>query len=381
MQISDLFIRRPVFSIVVSLLLIIGGLAAMMRLPVRETPAVDPPMVSVSTIYRGASNEVIESRITEIIEGAVAGIEGIKEIRSTSNDERSSVNIEFTIDRNMEDAASDVRDAVGRAARSLPDGAETPIIRKADSDQRPIMYIGVTSTLYDAMELSEFVDRTYVDKLATVPGVANTFLAGERRYAVRININRGQLAARGLTVQDVEAAVKAQNVELPGGRIESSQREFTVKTDSRLTTPEQFAKVIISNKDGYLVRLEDVGTAVLAPEDERYEFFLNGIPAVGIGIIKQSTANTLEVSTLVREELAKLESALPPDTNVIICFDESEYIKLSIEGVLRTFIEGVGLVVLVILLFLRDWRSTFVAIVAIPVSLLAAMMFLAMTGS
>lgn len=381
MQVSDLFIRRPVFSVVVSLLLIVGGLAAMLRLPVREYPAVDPPVVSISTSYKGASNEVIESRITEVIEGAVSGLEGIKQITASSIDERSSVNIEFTIDRDIEAATSDVRDAVSRAVRNLPDGADTPIIRKADSDQRAIIWVGITSNFFDALELSDFVNRVYVDRLSTVPGVANAFVAGERRYAIRIAINRGELAARGLTVQDIETAIKAQNAELPSGRVESSQREFTVKTDSRLSTPEEFAKVIITNKDGYLVRIEDVATVSLGAEDERYEFYQDGTTAVGIGIVKQSTANTLEVANLVKEELVKLEESLPPDTYAKISYDESEYIKYSIQGVLKTFFEGVLLVVVVILVFLRDWRSTLVAIVAIPVSIISAMMVAAATGA
>ena len=381
MQISDLFIRRPVFSIVVSLLLIVGGIAALLRLPVREYPAVDPPVVSISTTYKGASNEVIESRVTEVIEGAISGLEGIKQITASSIDERSSVNIEFTIDRDIEAASSDVRDAVGRAARRLPDGADTPVIRKADSDQRAIIWVGITSTFYDALELSDFVKRVYVDRLSTVPGVANVSIMGERRYAIRIGINRGELAARGLTVQDIETAIKKQNVELPGGRIESSQREFTVKTDSRLNTPEEFRKIIISNKDGYLVRLEEVATVTVGAEDERYEYYQDGIPAVGLGIVKQSTANTLDVANQVKEELVKLEGSLPPDTEVKISYDESDFIRQSINGVLRTFLEGVCLVVLVILIFLRDWRSTLVAIVAIPVSIIAAMMVVNAMGA
>src|SRR3712207_5571221 len=255
MQVSDLFIRRPVFAVVVSLLLIVGGLAALMNLPVREYPQVDRPVVSVSTIYRGASNEVVESRVTEIVEGAIAGIEGIRQITSQSQNDRSSVSIEFEVSRDPEAATSDVRDAVSRVIGRLPDGADTPVVRKVDANAQAIMWIGTTSKSLDALELSDFLKRVYVDRLSTLPGVANVYLAGERRYAMRIWIDRPALAARGLTVQDVETAVKRQNVELPGGRIESSQRELTVKTDSRLATPEQFQQVIVSGRNGYLVRL------------------------------------------------------------------------------------------------------------------------------
>ena len=237
MQVSDLFIRRPVFAVVVSLLLIVGGLAALMNLPVREYPQVDRPVVSVSTVYRGASNEVIESRVTEIVEGAVAGIEGIRQITSQSQNDRSSVSIEFEVSRDPEAATSDVRDAVSRVTGRLPDGADTPVVRKVDANASAILWVGVTSTTLDALELSDFLKRVYVDRLSTVPGVANVNLSGERRFAMRIWVDRPALAARGLTVQDLESAIKRQNVELPGGRIESAQREFTVKTDSRLATP------------------------------------------------------------------------------------------------------------------------------------------------
>src|SRR6478735_3045564 len=234
MQVSDLFIRRPVFAVVVSLLLIVGGMASLNNMPVREYPQVDRPVVSVSTIYRGASNEVVESRITEVVEVAVAGIEGISQIQSQSQDERSSVSIEFDVSRSPEDAASDVRDAVSRVVGRLPDGVDQPVIRKVDDNASAIMWISVTSGSLDALELSDFLKRVYVDKLSTVEGVANVYLAGERRFAMRIWVDRPALAAHGLTAQDLESAIKRQNVELPGGRIESSQREFTVKTDSRL---------------------------------------------------------------------------------------------------------------------------------------------------
>ncbi|QFU15482.1 efflux RND transporter permease subunit [Microvirga thermotolerans] len=374
MQVSDLFIRRPVFAVVVSLLLVVGGLASLINLPVREYPSVDRPVVSVSTIYRGASNEVIESRVTEVIEGAVAGIEGIRQINSQSQNERSSVSIEFDVSRDPEGATSDVRDAVFRVVGRLPDGVDQPVIRKVDDNASAIMWISVTSTTYDALELSDFLKRVYVDRLSTVPGVANVYLAGERRYAMRIWVDRAALAARNLTVQDLESAIKKQNVELPGGRIESLQREFTVKTDSRLASPRDFEQVIVSNKNGHLVRLGEVAKVEVGAQDTRFEFYDSGKTAVGIGIVRQSTANTLSVANDVRAELAKLNESLPPGTAAEVSYDESQFISASINGVLRTLVEGLILVVLVILLFLRDWRSTIVAMVAIPVSIIAAFM-------
>jgi multidrug efflux pump len=381
MQVSDLFIRRPVFAVVVSLLLMVGGFASLMQLPVREYPAVDPPVVSISTIYRGASNEVIESRITEIIESAVAGLEGIRQITSESRNDRSSVSIEFNVSRNPEAAASDVRDAVARIIGRLPDGVDTPVVRKVDANAGAILWISVTSTSLDALELSDYLKRVYVDRLATVDGVANVFIGGERRYAMRIWVDRGALAARGLTVQDIESAIQRQNVELPGGRIESTQRELTVKTDSRLATPEEFERIIVQNKQNYLVRLGEVARVEVAAEDARFEFYQGGQVAIGLGVVRQSTANTLSVVDGVRAELEKLNTTLPPGTTAEVSYDESQFIRASIDGVLKVLLEGITLVVVVILVFLRDWRSTVVAIVAIPVSVIASYMVLAFFGA
>jgi len=381
MQVSDLFIKRPVFAVVVSLLLMVGGLASLRNLPIREYPAVDPPIVSVTTVYRGASNEVVESRVTEIIEGAVAGLESIRQITSQSQNDRSSVTIEFLVGRPPEAAAADVRDAVSRVIGRLPDGIDPPVIRKVDANAAAIMWIAVMSSSLDPLELSDFLKRVYVDRLSTVPGVANVYIGGERRYAMRIWIDRAALAARGLTVQDVENAVRRQNVELPGGRIESAQREFTVKTDSRLATPEEFSQIIVSNKNGYLVRLGEVGRVEVGAEDTRFEFYQGGQTAIGLGIVRQSTANTLEVADGVRAELDRLQAALPPNTRTEVSYDESRFIRASINGVVKTLIEGIILVIIVILVFLRDWRSTIVALVAIPVSVTAAFMVVAFFGA
>ncbi|HVL72830.1 MAG TPA: efflux RND transporter permease subunit [Beijerinckiaceae bacterium] len=380
MQVSDIFIRRPVMAVVLSLLLIVGGLACLREMPVREYPAVDNPVVSVTTVYRGASNEVVESRITEVVEGAVAGLEGIRQINSQSQNERSSVSIEFNLNRSPEAAAADVRDAVSRITGRLPDGVTPPVVRKVDANAGAILWIAVTSSSLDALELTDFLKRVYVDRLSTVPGVANVYIGGQRRYAMRIWLDRAALAARGLTVQDVEQSIKRQNVELPGGRIESTQREFTVKTDSRLSTPEEFERIIVSNRNGYMVRLAEVARVEVGPEDARFEFYQGGRTAIGLGIVRQSTANTLEVADGVRAELEKLNESLPPGTTTEISYDESAFIRASINGVLKVLLEAICLVVLVILLFLRDWRSTIVALVAIPVSVIASYMVVAFFG-
>src|ERR671913_1305247 len=346
MQVSDFLSRRRVFSVVVSLLLMVGGLAALMQLAVREYPQVDPPIVSVNTVYKGAANEVIESRVTELIEGSVAGLEGIRQITSASQNERSTVTIEFHVGRDPDAAAADVRDRVARIMARLPEGVDLPVVRKVDANAAAIMWIGVTSKTLDALELTEFMKRVYVDRLATVNGVATVYIGGERRYAMRVWIDRTALAARGLTVIDVETAIKKQNVELPGGLISSSKRELTVKTDSRLATPDEFRQILVSSRNGYLVRLGEVAKVEVGPEDNRFEFYKDGITAIGLGIVRQATANTLAVADGVRAELKKLDQALPPGTETNIMYDESNFIRASINGVLKTLVEGIGLVIL-----------------------------------
>ena len=370
MQLSDVSIQRPVFASVISLLLCVAGIAGLLGLPVREYPQIDPPIVSISTAYKGASNEVIESRVTEVLERAVAGIEGITNISSFSQNDRSSISIEFNVNRDPDAAAADVRDRVGRVLARLPDGVDTPIIQRVDSNAQAILWIGMTSTNLDAMELTDFLRRVVIDRLATVPGVASVNVGGERRYAMRIAVDRTALAARGVTVQEVEAAIKRQNVDLPGGRLTSSQRELTVKTDSKLSTREEFANIVIASKNGYQVRLGEVAKVDVGAEDERFEFFASGKTAIGLGIIRQSTANTLSVAEGVAKELALLRPAFPSGTSAEILYNEANFIRSSINGVLKTLAEGIALVILVILVFLRSWRSTLVAGIAIPVSII-----------
>jgi multidrug efflux pump len=380
MVLSDVSIKRPVFATVISLTVLVLGLAAFLKLPVREYPAIDPPIVSVTTVYKGASNEVMESRITELIESAVSGIEGVRSLTSQSREERSQVVIEFRIDRNVDAAAADVRDRVARIRARLPEAAEDPVVAKVDSDARSIIFFSLTSDRMSQMELTDFARRNLVDKLSIVPGVAQVLISGERRYSMRIWIDRQALAARQLTVEDVETAIRRQNIELPSGRIESTQRELTVKTDSRLSTPEQFRNIVVSTRAGYPLRLGEVARVEIGPEDERSEMRTDGRTAVGLGILRQSTANTLTVAEGVKAEMERLREAMPEGMRYIVSYDESLFIKQSIYEVMHALGIGVLLVIGVIFFFLRSVSATVIPTVAIPVSIIGSFMVMAAMG-
>ncbi|MGE0743928.1 MAG: efflux RND transporter permease subunit [Rhodospirillales bacterium] len=380
MVLSDTSIKRPVFATVMSLLLVVLGIASLMRLPVREYPAIDPPIVSVTTVYKGASNDVVESQVTEIIEASVAGIEGIKTITSTSREERSQVQIEFTLARDVEAAANDVRDRVFRVLNRLPDAIEQPRIAKIDSDARAIVWFLMTSDRFSHLELTDIAQRRLLDRLSIVPGVANVYISGERRFAIRIWLDRQAMSARGLTVEDLEAAVRRNNVELPGGRLESTAREFTVKTDARLRTPDQFARVVVANKSGYQIRLGEIAQVELAPEDTRSEMRSNGRSAIGVGVVKQSTANTLDVANGAKAEMALLQPTLPPGIDVAVGYDESTFVDRSIFEVNHALAIGLAMVVGVIFIFLRSVRATIIPAVAIPVSIVGSFVVLSAFG-
>ncbi len=380
MILSDISIKRPVFATVLSLMLIVLGLASVMKLPIREYPAIDPPVVSVTTQYRGASAAVVDTQITELIEAAVAGIEGIKFITSASRDERSQVTIEFRLTRNVDAAANDVRDRVARTLARLPEQADTPIVQKVDGDARPILWIALVSDQFTGMELTELARRRFADRLAIVEGVAQVLVLGERKPAMRIWLDRQALAARGLTVQDVEDAIRRENVELPGGRLESSQRELTVRTDTRMSRPEQFRQVVISRTAGAQVLLGDIATVEVAPEDTRGEYRINGKPAVGLGILRQSTANTLSVADGVKAEVERIRGTVPEGVEVVVGYDESQFIAQSIYEVEHALMIALILVVVVIFFFLRSWRATIIPAVAIPVSIIGSFIALAALG-
>lgn len=380
MILSDLSIRRPVLATVMNLMLVVLGIGALVNLPVREYPAIDPPIVSVSTVYKGAANTVIEAQVTQIIENAVAGLEGIKTITSSSQDERSNVTVEFIAGRNIDSAAADVRDRVSRVIGRLPDGVDTPVVAKADSNASAIMWVGVSSTSMDALELTDFLRRNVVDRLATVDGVASITVGGERRYALRISVDPNALQARGLTPMDVERVILSNTTDRPSGRLELQQRELTIKTDVRLGSPREYEKLVIAKQGSQLITLGEVAKVEVAAEDERYALYASGTPAIALGVVRQSTANTLAVAEGVRKIMGEIEPTLPAGTNVRVLYDESRFIDASIKGVTAALLEGIILVVLVMWWFLRSRRATYIAAIAIPVSLISAFIMFSAFG-
>jgi multidrug efflux pump len=380
MILSDISIRRPVLATVMSLALILLGLMSYQRLPVREYPNIDEPVVSVRTTYLGANAAVIESQVTRPLEESLAGIEGVRTLKSVSREEVSQITIEFNLERDPDGAASDVRDRVSRVRARLPDEIDEPVISKIEADASPIVWLAFFSDRHNALEISDIADRYVKDRLQTLPGVASVIIGGERRYAMRLWLDKDRLAAHHTTVKDVEEALKKQNLELPGGRIESRQREFTVLSETDLRSPEQFNALIIREENGYPVRLADVRRAEIGAQDDRNIVRVNGEPAVGLGVVKQSTANTLQVALAVRNELPKLNAGLPEGLKLRIAYDSALFIEESIKAVYRTLLESLALVLAVVWLFLRSPRATLIPFVTIPVSLVGAFIFIYALG-
>jgi len=380
MQLPEICITRPVFATVMSLMIVLIGVISFQRLTVREYPKIDTPVVSVRTVYKGASPQVMESQITQPLEDSISGIEGVRSVKSVSREEVSQITVEFVLERNVDAASNDVRDRVARVRALLPAAADDSVVSKIEADAQAILWMRLSSTKHSPLELSDYADRYVADRLKTLPGVASVIIGGERRYAMRLWIDRDRLAAYGLTPADVENGLRRQNVEIPSGRIESSQREFTVLTEADLRTPAQFDDMILTESRGYPVRLRDVGQARLGALDERSVLRVNGNPAVGLGVVKQSTANTLSVANAAKAELARLQGILPDGMTLQVAFDSSIFIQRSIEAVYRTMLEAVLLVMLVIFVFLRSLRATLIPFVTIPVSLVGAFFFLFLMG-
>jgi len=381
MFISDLSVRRPVFAGVISMLLVILGLAAMTRLPVRQYPDIDSPVVSIETRYVGASAEVVETKVTQVIEDVIAGIEGIKKLTSSSSDERSEIRVEFILNRDVDAAANDIRDRVARVLDQLPKEADPPEIAKSDSTSEAVMYLNLSSDRHDGLQITDYAERFLVDRLSTVPGVARVRLSGARRYAMRVWLDRESLAARSLTVSDVENALRAENVELPAGRLESQSREFTLRTETGFGTEDDFRKLVIGRgPQGQIVRLGEVADVRIGAENERSIARANGAEAVSLAIEQLSKANSVAVSKAVQKEMSSILPDLPEGMSLEVNYDRAEFIEASMHEVYKALIVAIGLVLVVIYLFLGSFRVTLIPALVVPISVVATFMVMAALG-
>lgn len=371
-MISDVTIRRPVLTSMVAAALVLFGAISFTRLSVRELPDVDPPVVSVNTFLRGANPRVMETTVTDVIEEELSTIPGVRTLTSSSSEQSSNITLEFTLDRDLEVAAQDVRDKVARVRGRLPEEIQEPVVTKQDADAQPFFWMSLTAGNYDLLELSDIADRLVKQRLQTVDGVGRAQVFGEKRYSMRIWLSPQAMASRDITVQDVERAILTRNIEIPAGRIESEQREFSVRSLGELRTPEEFADIVVASQGTQLVRLGDIARVELGAEDERSYLQFNGESAVAVGVVRQSKANLVEVSDNIRAEVPLIQESLPPGVELTIGFDSSEFVRQSIREAQETLILAGILVVLIIFVFLRNLRATFVPALAIPTSIVAA---------
>lgn len=381
MWLSDTSVRRPVLALVLNLLLVVFGLTSFFSLPLREYPDIDPPIVSVVTNYPGASASVVESRITEVIEDRISGVEGIRSITSKSTDGRSDITVRFNINRDIDGGANDIRDRVSRILNNLPDGADPPETRKTDADEQVIMWLNLTGEDMSMMQITDYAKRYVLDRFSALDGVARARVGGGEEQSLRIWLDRNKLAAYGLTVGDVEARLRSENVELPAGMLESKNRDFTVRMLRNYRNTDDFRGLVLKQgDDGYLVRLGDVARIEIAAIEKRSTLRGNGAPMVGIGIVKQSKGNLLEVAKLAKQEMVRVNQVLPPHMHLAQSYDSSVFVDSAISEVFKTLLIAVLLVVLVIYLFLGSVRAMLVPAVTVPVSLIATFVVLSVFG-
>ena len=380
MQLAEISIRRPVFATVLSLLILLVGAVSFNRLTVREYPKIDEPVVTVSVRYAGASAEVIESQVTKPLEDSIAGIDGVDVITSISRADQGQISVRFRLEKDSDSAAAEVRDRTSRVRNRLPQAIDEPVITKVEADAFPVIQIGFSSDSLTPLQINDLVNRIVKPRLQTVTGVADVRIFGERKYAMRVWLDTDKLASYRLTTQDVEDAIRRSNLELPAGRIESQQREFSVTSQTDLLKPAQFGEIVIKSVNGFSVKLRDVARIHEGAADERTAFRLNGRRAVAVGVIRQATANPLDLSRGVREILPKLRADMPPDMLINIANDNSVFIDRSVKNVYRTIVEAIVLVALVIFVFLRTLRASIIPIITIPVSLIGTFALMALAG-
>jgi multidrug efflux pump len=379
-SLSDISIKRPVLSIVMSVTIIVFGLIGYSYLGIREYPSVDPPVVTVQTSYTGANADIIESQITEPLEESINGIAGIKTLSSSSRDGRSNITVEFDLAVNIEDAANDVRDRVSRSMALLPKDVDPPVVSKADADSNPIYNLNIYSNTRDLLSLNEIATRNVKEKLQTIPGVSSVQMWGEKKYAMRLHIDPERLASFRLTAPDIVNALTKQNIELPSGSIEGNNTELTVRTQGRMTSVEDFNNLIIREEGDRSVKFSDVGEAQLAPENEKTFFKRDMVPMISIAVIPQPGSNQIEIVDQIHLKMKQIQTTIPSDVILKEGFDNTKYVRKSIEEVEETILTAILLVTIVIFLFLRDWRSTIIPLTAIPVSLIGVFFFMYLAG-
>jgi len=380
MQLPEIAIRRPVFATVLSLLVVLIGAVSFTRLPVREYPKIDEPVVTVSVRYAGASAEVVESQVAKPLEDSIAGIDGVDVLTSLSRAEQAQISVRFRLEKDADAAAAEVRDRTARVRNKLPQAIDEPVIAKVEADAFPVIWLAFSSDTHSALQLNELINRIVKPSLQTVTGAADVRIFGERKYAMRVWLDPDRLAAYKLTTQDAEDAIRRSNLEVPAGRIESRLREFSVTSNTDLVRPEQFGEIVIKTVNGFAVRLRDVARIEEGAAEERTSVRLNGRPSIAAGVIRQATANPLELSQGVRAMLPKLQADLPPGISISIANDNSVFIDRSIKNVFTTIVEAVVLVALVIFVFLRTFRASIIPIVTIPVSLIGTFALMGLAG-
>lgn len=380
MQLPEISIRRPVFATVLSLLIVLVGVVSFTRLNVREYPKIDNPVVTVETKYTGASSAVVESQVTKVLEDSLSGIEGVDVITSISRQEQSQITVNFVLSRDADSAAADVRDKVSRVRQRLPQGIDEPVIAKVEADAFPVIWLSFSADTLNVLQLTDYANRIAKPMLQTAPGASDVRVYGERKYAMRIWLDPDRLSAYKLTTQDVEDALRRSNVEVPAGRIESKLREFNVSTSTDLRTPQEFNAVVIKSVNGIQVRIGDVARVEQGPQAERTATRLNGKEAITLGVIRNATANPLDLSAAVRNMIPKIKENLPPGVEIEVANDNSVFIDRSIKAVYQTIVEAAILVALVIFVFLRTLRASIIPLVTIPVCLIGTFALMAMFG-